>query len=150
MAKQHHAPDYHDRYYQPQPNPLAALFSAFCWLVVFGLVGLIVYLAWPQIVAQYRGAPAERAPLAAPAVAPSAPIVVPATPLPPQPAPVVLPVQDSQPAPVVQPPAPPAQDAPAAPAPVVIIHRVEQSGAQVVTGSGACATARTVARRCGK
>lgn len=58
---------------------------------------------------------------------------------------------------------PPLAPAPAAPAPstsgqpqtapapapqVVIVHRVDGQGGQVVTGSGACKVARNVARRC--
>lgn len=80
-------------------------------------------------------------------------------PVAPQQAPIVIRVENADPAPVIAPQ--PAQQA-TAPAdnsaeaqptiapPVVIVQRVTDSGGQVITGAGACRANNRVAKRCGK
>lgn len=86
----------------------------------------------------------------------------PQAPVAPQPAPVIIRVENTDPAPNIAPqPAQPVTapasnsaevQATSAPVnvPVVIVQRVTDSGGQTITGAGACRVNNRVAKRCGK
>lgn len=117
-------------------------------------IGMLILIA-PILYTRYTlpAEPTPPAPFSATHVQSSAPIPQ-AAPLPAPaalPPPIVVQQVPANEAPQViqfQPVAPPEEGAPA-PRQLIIVQHVDDSGHQVITGSGACAVARG-ARRCGK
>lgn len=139
---------------RPSPVAVALNYILSITFIIVG-IGMLILIA-PILYTRYTGATSP-APFSAPSGRPadSSPAIVP------QPAPAPAPAAPAPPivvqqvpaneAPQViqfQPVAPLEEGAPAV-RPIVIVQHVDDSGHQVITGSGACAVARG-ARRCGK
>jgi len=140
-----------------RPSPAAVAIGWIANLLTIAFVLMLGYLLWPYAVKQWQSGPSMQAtaqpapsaptPAAQPPYAPI-PVVIPNPPIVVQQAPAGEALQPVQ----FQPIAAPVDSAPAAEPqarPLIIVQHVDDSGHQVITGSGACAVARG-ARRCGK
>jgi cytoskeletal protein RodZ len=136
-----------------RPSPAAVAIGWIANLIVIAFVLMLGYLLWPYAVKQWQSGPPMQA-TAQPALSAPTPYVAPPQVISPNPPIVVQQAPAGEaPQPVqfqpIAAPADSASDAEPAPRPLIIVQHVDDSGHQVITGSGACAVARS-ARRCGK